>query len=73
VYYHLFFLNSSDYLIRFKPSTMLTREVRAKWLISGLATKDEEYKEDKDRENALVPVEEYYNGVLKNRHIPMGP
>ncbi|WP_338709037.1 S-layer homology domain-containing protein [Paenibacillus amylolyticus] len=65
------FLNSSDYPNGFKPSTALTREEMAKWLSSGLAAKDEEYKQAlKDTENTLVPVAEYYKGGLKKSAYP---
>ncbi|MEW4425886.1 S-layer homology domain-containing protein [Paenibacillus pabuli] len=65
------FLDSSDYLNGFKPSTALTREEMAKWLSSGLAAKDEEYKQAlKDTENTLVPVAEYYKGGLKKSAYP---
>ncbi|GAB1159746.1 hypothetical protein YWY31_57710 [Paenibacillus illinoisensis] len=65
------FLKSSDYPNGFKPGTALTREEMAKWLSSGLAAKDEDYKQAlKDTENTLVPVAEYYKGGLKKAAYP---
>ncbi|WP_340014388.1 S-layer homology domain-containing protein [Paenibacillus sp. FSL K6-1318] len=43
----------------------------AKWLSSGLAAQDEDYKQAlKDTENTLVPVAEYYKGGLKKATYP---
>ncbi|MCP1186537.1 S-layer homology domain-containing protein [Paenibacillus sp. 1781tsa1] len=65
------FLKSSDYPNGFKPGTALTREEMAKWLSSGLAAQDEDYKQAlKDTENTLVPVAEYYKGGLKKAAYP---
>ncbi|MEK4364026.1 S-layer homology domain-containing protein [Paenibacillus sp. FSL M8-0212] len=65
------FLNSSDYPNGFKPGAALTREEMAKWLSSGLAAQDEDYKQAlKDTENTLVPVAEYYKGGLKKAAYP---
>lgn len=65
------FLNASDYPNGFKPGTLLTREEMAKWLSSGLAAQDEDYKQAlKDTENTLVPVAEYYKGGLKKATYP---
>lgn len=60
------FLKTSDYPNGFKSSTVLTREEMAKWLSSGLAAQNEDYKQAlKDTENTLVPVAEFYKGGLK--------
>lgn len=65
------FLKSSDYPNGFKPGTALTREEMAKWLSSGLAAQNEDYKQAlKDTENTLVPVAEYYKGGLKKAAYP---
>ncbi|WP_145153964.1 S-layer homology domain-containing protein [Paenibacillus xylanexedens] len=65
------FLKPSDYPNGFKPGTALTREEMAKWLSSGLAAQDEDYKQAlKDTENTLVPVAEYYKGGLKKAAYP---
>lgn len=65
------FLKTSDYPNGFKPGTALTREEMAKWLSSGLAAQDEDYKQAlKDTENTLVPVAEYYKGGLKKAAYP---
>ncbi|MET1176087.1 S-layer homology domain-containing protein [Paenibacillus amylolyticus] len=65
------FLKSSDYPNGFKPGTALTREEMAKWLSSGLAAQDEDYKQAlKDTENTLVPVAEFYKGGLKKISYP---
>ncbi|WP_145153942.1 S-layer homology domain-containing protein [Paenibacillus xylanexedens] len=65
------FLKSSDYPNGFKPGTALTREEMAKWLSSGLAAQDEDYKQAlKDTENTLVPVAEYYKSGLKKAAYP---
>ncbi|WP_426333410.1 S-layer homology domain-containing protein [Paenibacillus silvae] len=67
------FLNASDYPNGFKPSTALTREEMAKWLSSGLAAQNEDFKQalkDTDTENMLVPVAEFYKGGLKKSAYP---
>ncbi|MFJ2047243.1 S-layer homology domain-containing protein [Paenibacillus taichungensis] len=64
-------MKSSDYPNGFKPGMALTREEMAKWLSSGLAAQDEDYKQAlKDTENTLVPVAEYYKGGLKKAAYP---
>ncbi|MFJ2047237.1 S-layer homology domain-containing protein [Paenibacillus taichungensis] len=65
------FLKTSDYPNGFKPGTALTREEMAKWLSSGLAAQNGDYKQAlKDTENTLVPVAEYYKGGLKKAIYP---
>ncbi|MEW4426056.1 S-layer homology domain-containing protein [Paenibacillus pabuli] len=65
------FIIPSDYPNGFKPGTALTREEMAKWLCSGLAAKDEDYKQAlKDTKNTLVPVAEFYKGGLKKAAYP---
>ncbi|WP_426333405.1 S-layer homology domain-containing protein [Paenibacillus silvae] len=67
------FLKASDYPNGFKPSTALTREEMAKWLSSGLAAQNEDFKQalkDTDTANTLVPVAEFYKGGLKKAAYP---
>ncbi|WP_308723051.1 S-layer homology domain-containing protein [Paenibacillus polysaccharolyticus] len=67
------FLKVSDYPNGFKPSTALTREEMAKWLSSGLAAQNEDFKQalkDTDTANTLVPVAEFYKGGLKKAAYP---
>ncbi|WP_427902159.1 S-layer homology domain-containing protein [Paenibacillus silvae] len=67
------FLKASDYPNGFKPSTALTREEMAKWLSSGLAAQNEDFKQalkDTDTANTLVPVAEFYKGGLKKSAYP---
>ncbi|MEC0238701.1 S-layer homology domain-containing protein [Paenibacillus dokdonensis] len=59
------FLSVGDYSNGFKPGTALTRVEMAKWMASGLAAKDEDYKTAlSDTKDTIVPVTEYYKGGL---------
>ncbi|WYU94540.1 S-layer homology domain-containing protein [Paenibacillus sp. FSL H8-0280] len=65
------FINVKDYSNGFKPGTALTREEMAKWISSGLAAQNDDYKQAlKDTENTLVPVAEFYKGGLKKALYP---
>lgn len=65
------FITVSDYPNGFKPSTSLTRREMAKWMSSGLAAKDTEFKKAlSDTKNTLVPVAEYYKGGLNKADYP---
>ncbi|GIP27943.1 hypothetical protein J23TS9_30730 [Paenibacillus sp. J23TS9] len=65
------FLNAGDYSNGFKPGTALTRVEMAKWMASGLAAKDEDYKTAlSDTKETIVPVTEYYKGGLNKADYP---
>ncbi|MFI2857904.1 S-layer homology domain-containing protein [Paenibacillus sp. JSM ZJ436] len=59
------FLTPSDYSGGFKPDKALTRREMAKWMASGLAARNEGFKQAlSDTKDTLVPVAEYYKGGL---------
>ncbi|MBO2943830.1 S-layer homology domain-containing protein [Paenibacillus sp. F411] len=59
------FLTPSDYSGGFKPDEALTRREMAKWMASGLAARNEGFKQAlSDTKDTLVPVAEYYKGGL---------
>lgn len=65
------FFNAGDYSNGFKPGTALTRVEMAKWMASGLAAKDEDYKTAlSDTKETIVPVTEYYKGGLNKGDYP---
>ncbi|MED5019101.1 S-layer homology domain-containing protein [Paenibacillus chibensis] len=65
------FFQASDYPGGFKPNTPLTRVEMAKWMATGLAAKDADYKTAlKDTIDTLVPVAEYYKGGLGKAEYP---
>ncbi|WP_136604090.1 S-layer homology domain-containing protein [Paenibacillus dokdonensis] len=65
------FLSVGDYSNGFKPGTALTRVEMAKWMASGLAAKDEDYKTAlSDTKETIVPVTEYYKGGLNKADYP---
>lgn len=65
------FILPSDYPNGFNPDTPLTRRELAKWVASGLATKDEDFKKAlSDTADTLVPVAEYYKGGLNKADYP---
>ncbi|WP_152400887.1 S-layer homology domain-containing protein [Paenibacillus cellulositrophicus] len=65
------FFSPSDYTNGFKPGTPLTRVEMAKWMASGLAARDGEYKQAiEDTKDTIVPVTEYYKGGLNKADYP---
>nr|WP_245252295.1 S-layer homology domain-containing protein [Paenibacillus sediminis] len=59
------FISTKDYPTGFSPSTPLTRREMSKWLASGLAAKDADFKQAlDDTKDTLIPVVEYYKGGL---------
>ncbi|GIP21567.1 S-layer homology domain-containing protein [Paenibacillus sp. J22TS3] len=65
------FISPSDYPNGFNPDTPLTRRELAKWVASGLAAKDEDFKKAlADTADTLVPVAEYYKGGLNKADYP---
>lgn len=64
-------ISSSEFSDGFKPNSALLRREMAKWMVSGLASYDEDYQtaltETKD---TLVPVVEYYKGGLNKSDYP---
>lgn len=65
------FFSPADYTNGFKPGTPLTRVEMAKWMASGLAARDGEYKQAfEDTKDTIVPVTEYYKGGLNKADYP---
>lgn len=65
------FINPKDYPNGFKPNTALTREEMAKWLSSGLAAKDKEFKQAlEDTKTTLIPVKEAFKPGISQASIP---
>ncbi|WP_163878636.1 S-layer homology domain-containing protein [Paenibacillus favisporus] len=65
------FFSPTDYTNGFKPGTPLTRVEMAKWMASGLAARDGEYKQAiEDTKDTIVPVTEYYKGGLNKADYP---
>ncbi|MEC0368808.1 S-layer homology domain-containing protein [Paenibacillus chibensis] len=65
------FFQASDYPGGFKPNTPLTRVEMAKWMATGLAAKDADYKTAlSDTKDTIVPVTEYYKGGLNQADYP---
>ncbi|GIO52263.1 S-layer homology domain-containing protein [Paenibacillus cineris] len=65
------FFSPADYTNGFKPGIPLTRMEMAKWMASGLAARDGEYKQAiEDTKDTIVPVTEYYKGGLNKADYP---
>ncbi|MBP1999338.1 hypothetical protein J2Z69_000357 [Paenibacillus shirakamiensis] len=65
------FISVSDYKGGFHPDAPLTRRELAKWVASGLAAKDADFKAAlSDTADTLVPVAEYYKGGLEKEDYP---
>lgn len=65
------FISPGDYPNGFNPNTPLTRRELAKWVASGLAAKDTDFKKAlSDTADTLVPVAEYYKGGLNKADYP---
>ncbi|MGF7045963.1 hypothetical protein J2T13_000425 [Paenibacillus sp. DS2015] len=56
------FIDPKDYKNGFKPKTPITRAEIAKWMTSGLAAADSDYKQAlEDTKTTVIPVKEYFN------------
>ncbi|WP_081739864.1 S-layer homology domain-containing protein [Paenibacillus sp. JCM 10914] len=65
------FLSTSDYPNGFQASKPLTRKEMAKWMSSGLAAKNDNFKQALlDTKDTLVPVAEFYKGGLAKSDYP---
>lgn len=65
------FIKASDYPNGFQPGKALTREEMAKWLSSGLAANDAEYKQAwADTKTTVLPVKEYFKGQISQTKAP---
>ncbi|MBP2001385.1 hypothetical protein J2Z69_002428 [Paenibacillus shirakamiensis] len=65
------FISTTDYPNGFNPNMPLTRRELAKWVASGLATKEADFKQAlSDTADTLVPVAEYYKGGLNKSDYP---
>ncbi|RUT29843.1 S-layer homology domain-containing protein [Paenibacillus zeisoli] len=65
------FISPGEYPNGFSPNTPLTRRELAKWVASGLAAKDADFKKAlSDTADTLVPVAEYYKGGLNKADYP---
>ncbi|MEK5495242.1 S-layer homology domain-containing protein [Paenibacillus sp. FSL R7-0297] len=65
------YINVSDYPNGFKPSTPITRMEIAKWMASGLAAADPEYKEAlQDTVTTVLPVKEYFKPGVSQSQAP---
>lgn len=65
------FINPSDYPKGFKPNTLLTREEMAKWLSSGLAAADKDFKQAlADTKFTLIPAKEAFKPGIPQASVP---
>lgn len=65
------YINISDYPNGFKPSTPITRMEIAKWMVSGLAAADPEYKQAlQDTVTTVLPVKEYFKPGISQSQAP---
>ncbi|MEK5057587.1 hypothetical protein BK126_11315 [Paenibacillus sp. FSL H7-0326] len=65
------FIKATDYPNGFQPGKALTREEMAKWLSSGLAANDAEYKQAwSDTKTTVLPVKEYFKGKISPTKAP---
>lgn len=65
------FINPADYPNGFKPNTPITREEMAKWISSGLATADTDFKKAlEDTKTTLVPVKESFSPGISEAKAP---
>lgn len=56
------FIQASDYPNGFKPNAPITRFEIAKWMASGLAEADSDYRQAlEDTKTTVIPVKEYFN------------
>ncbi|WP_438350938.1 S-layer homology domain-containing protein [Paenibacillus sp. FA6] len=67
------FIDPNDYKGGFEPKTAITRAEIAKWMTSGLAAADTDYKQAlEDTKKTVIPVKEYFNPGIpesKSSHI----
>lgn len=63
------FVQPSDYPDGFKPNTPITRFEIAKWMASGLAEADPDYRQAlEDTKTTVIPVKEYFNpGISESK------
>ncbi|MFR9710663.1 S-layer homology domain-containing protein [Paenibacillus sp. MB22_1] len=55
------FIQPSDYLNGFQPNTPITRFEMAKWMTSGLAANNDDFKQAlEDTKTTVIPVREYF-------------
>ncbi|WNS41066.1 S-layer homology domain-containing protein [Paenibacillus sp. MMS20-IR301] len=65
------YVNPSDYPNGFKPSTPITRMEIAKWMSSGLAAGDADYKQAlQDTATTVLPVKEYFKPGISQSQAP---
>ncbi|AIQ56705.1 S-layer homology domain-containing protein [Paenibacillus borealis] len=65
------YVNPSDYPNGFKPSTPITRAEIAKWMTSGLAAGDADYKQAlQDTVTTVLPVKEYFKPGIPQSQAP---
>ncbi|MFD2701484.1 S-layer homology domain-containing protein [Paenibacillus shunpengii] len=65
------FIKATDYPNGFQPGKALTREEMAKWLSSGFAANDAEYKQAwSDTKTTVLPVKEYFQGKISQTKAP---
>ncbi|WP_449603923.1 S-layer homology domain-containing protein [Paenibacillus sp. Marseille-Q9583] len=65
------YIKASDYPNGFKPSTPITRIEIAKWMASGLAVADVDYKQAlQDTVTTVLPVKEYFKPGIPQSQSP---
>ncbi|WMT42555.1 S-layer homology domain-containing protein [Paenibacillus sp. D2_2] len=65
------FIDPKDYPNGFKPNTPVTRFEIAKWMTSGLAAVDEDYKQAlEDTKTTVIPVKEYFTPGIPESKAP---
>ncbi|WMT42065.1 S-layer homology domain-containing protein [Paenibacillus sp. D2_2] len=65
------FIDPKDYPNGFKPNTPVTRFEIAKWMTSGLAIVDEDYKQAlEDTKTTVIPVREYFTPGIPESKAP---
>lgn len=65
------YINASDYPNGFKPSTPITRVEISKWMASGLAAADVDYRQAlQDTVTTVLPVKEYFNPGIPQSESP---
>jgi len=65
------FIDPNDYPNGFKPNTPITRFEIAKWMTSGLAATDADYKQAlEDTKTTVIPVREYFTSGIPESKAP---
>lgn len=65
------YISPGDYPNGFKPATAVTRMEIAKWMTSGLATADPDYKQAiEDTKKTVLPLKEYFANSLSQQQTP---